>query len=225
MSNIPWFQIGQNVINLVQTADEYSVAKAKAKAMKKQQEYNNKMARISDAVNQNAITSNVSMAIQQSARQSQQIQQQGGAMRSAITTSAGATGTVGNSVEQTKLSVRAQEATAEYTRQENLRGMFMQADQQRRTSTLAADMQQDYSPIQMPNATAYLFDHLTSTSMGMLQSSFTDTEPAEPKAYGGGKGGGVNSGTSAFANWGLVRGAGSSGTNWWGNWSSMAGGF
>lgn len=222
MSNIPWFQIGNNVLNLFQTSNEYSVAKAKAKAMKKQQEYNNKMARISDALNQNAITTNVSMAMQQSAVQSQQIQQQGDAMRSAVTVSAGATGTVGNSVEQTKLAVRAQEATAEYTRQENLRGMFMQADQQRRTSTLAADMQQDYSPIQMPNATAYLFDHLTYTSAGLLESSFKNTEPANPKPYGGG----ANNNTSAFANWGVVSNAsGTGGTNWWGNWSSFAGGL
>lgn len=140
-------------LSILGQTDDYAMASAKAKVQKQMQDYNNKMARLSDAMNQNAITTNVSLAIQRSAMESESIQRQGRAEVGSVISQAGATGTTGTSVTLAKQAVQAAEAGAQYQRELALRDTFLATDQQRRASTFAADLQQDYSPIEKPSAT------------------------------------------------------------------------
>ena len=133
------------------------------------QAYNNKMARLSDAMNQNAITTNVSLAITRSAADSENIQRQGRGMIGSVISQAGATGTTGTSVTLAKQAVQAAEAGAQQQRELALRDTFLAADQQRRVSTFAADLQQDYSPIEKPSATK-AFVGMLGTAAGAYAS-------------------------------------------------------
>lgn len=172
-------------IGALSTGYEYSMAKARAKAAEQAQVYNNKMARISNAMNQNAITTNVSQAIRMSARQAGQIQQQGQALASAVSTQAAATSTVGNSVQQSVLAARQSEASAEYSRQEALQASFVAADYQRMNSAMAANMAQDYSPIEKPNAGMYAMKMIGGGLFTANQWQDSLGTTTNPTPYGG----------------------------------------
>lgn len=163
------FGLASAGLSILGQMDDYAMSSAKAKVQKQMQAYSNKMARLSDAMNQNAITTNVTLAIQRSAMESESIQRQGRAAVGSVISQAGATGTTGASVTLAKQAVQAAEAGAQYQRELALRDTFIATDQQRRASTFAADLQQDYSPIEKPSATK-AFVGMLATAAGAYAS-------------------------------------------------------
>jgi hypothetical protein len=184
-------------MSLLGAGSSYGSAAAEAKARKAMQVYNNKMAHIADAMNQNAITTNVTMAIQQSARQAPQLQQQAMQVTGQVEVQAAATDTVGRSVNQALKMVARGAANQEYARREDLKTQFLQADEQRRQSALSAKLQEDHSYIPKPNAASALFSAGTSI-LGAYGQNF---------GFGGSASSGSSS-TIAPGNYGKVTGYG-----------------
>ena len=151
-----WFAVASFALSAASAIKNNQADKTQAKAQQAWQAYSNQMANLSNANNQNVITSNQTMATQASAReavsnQAAEIQATGSAE-----VAAAAAGVTGGSVAATVQDIERQAATVEYNRQEALKNQFDQFDQQRTNSTTAAAMQQNYSYIPKPSSTAML---------------------------------------------------------------------
>lgn len=136
----------------------YSADKARAKAQKRIQEYRNKMTHIANAINQNAITTNTTLAIQQSARQAVHMRKDELSTLGSTAVAAAAAGVRGKSVNATLLDVQRQAGLLEKQRSQDLQEYFLQEKQQRLSSTLSAVQNQDLSYIPKPSLGAYLLN-------------------------------------------------------------------
>lgn len=196
-----WLFAGASALSLLSAGSSYGAAAAEAEARTAMQEYNNKMAHIADAMNQNAITTNVTLAIQESAKQATQLQQQAMQVTGQVEVQAAATDTVGRSVNQALKAVARGAANQEYARREDLKTQFMQADEQRRQSALSAKLQEDHSYIPEPDAASTLFSAGASI-LGAYGQNF---------GFGGGASAGASS-TIAPGNYGKAMGYGGTAT-------------
>lgn len=171
-----WMQLAQAGMSAANAYQQYQVSKDLYKAQKSWQDYNNKMTRLVDAQNQNAITTNT--LIRQEASTMQAINNQ----RSTILTTgtakvaAGAAGVEGASVNATMFDIQRNGAVAEYTRSLDLEHSLDQFDQQRLQSAMSSEMQQDYSYIPKPD--------LMTDLMGSLAGSL-DKYNRKPNTGGG----------------------------------------
>jgi hypothetical protein len=167
----------------------------------KYQKYRNAMAQVSNAQNQNAITTNTSLAIQWSANKAINLQAEGLAERSKAIVSAAAAGVGGGSVSATIADIDRAAANAEYGRREELNAQFLGFDQQRRSSSMAAAMQQDYSYIPLPDK--------SSITLGFLKGGIQGFQSAGGfQSLGGGSTGTPplsGGGNTGFTNFGLSK--------------------
>jgi hypothetical protein len=154
-----WWAIAANVgMNMLSAGQSYKADKAQYKASKAWQAYSNTMVRLSDAVNQNAITTNTLMAGDAFAEQALQIKR-GSTMASAqVEVGAAAAGVKGRSVNQAMFDVQRNAAAREYERQQGFKNTMLAFDQQRLQSAMSAEMQQDYSYIPKPKAASYFLN-------------------------------------------------------------------
>ena len=156
-------------LNVAGSLAQYGADKAQAKANKAVQEYRNKMTRIADAINQNAITTNTTLAIQNSARQAVFMRRDEISTLGSTVVAAAAAGVRGNSVNKTLLDVKRNAAVQERMRQVDLEQQFLQFDQQRLSSALQAEQNRDYSYIATPKLGTYLLSAGTKVA-GMYAS-------------------------------------------------------
>lgn len=151
---------------------DYKRAKNQAKYAKKMQEWRNKMTRLSDAINQNAITQNTTMAIQQSAKRAVYQKADEISLLGASNVNAAAAGVRGNSVSATLLQFQRGAALQEKNRQDDLKNQFTQLYQQRITSGMSAAQHIDHSYIRSPKFGEYLFAFAAETAADM-EDKFT----------------------------------------------------
>ena len=156
-----WFAVAAG-LQVAGAMGQYSADKANAKAQKRIQEYRNKMANISNAINQDAITTNTTLAIQQSARQAVYMRRDELSTLGSTAVAAAAAGVRGRSVNATLVDVQRNAGFAESMRQRDLQEQFMQFDQQRLGSALSAVMNQDLSYIPKPSLGSYLMKAATN---------------------------------------------------------------
>lgn len=156
-----WFAIAAGM-QVAGALGQYAGDKANAKAQKRIQEYRNKMANISNAINQNAITTNTSLAIQQSARQAVYMRRDELSTMGSTAVAAAAAGVKGRSVNATLLDVQRNAGLAERNRARDMEEQFLQFDQQRLSSSLSAVMNQDLSYIPKPKLSSYLIKAATN---------------------------------------------------------------
>lgn len=181
-----WWMFGASVgLSLLGNMGSHQAAAKEAAARKKLQEYNNKMAHISDAMNQNAITTNVTQQIQKSAREAHVIQKKAMELTGAVDVQSASSQTVGRSVDLVMKDVARGAAQSEYTRSENLKAFFLQADQQRRQSALSAKMNEDHTYIPEPSAGMALLN-VAKDALGAWGSAFPNG--INPSGSGGGGG-------------------------------------
>lgn len=147
-----WWAIASIAMSALSAGAAGNSAAAGAKAQEKWQAYRNAMARIGDAQNQNAITTNTISQIQQSAREAIGIQRAGIEQSGANEVAAAASGTTGRSVRAVGLNLDRAQLRAEATRQQSLQDMFANEKAQRMNSSMAAAMAQDYSYIPKPSS-------------------------------------------------------------------------
>lgn len=136
----------------------YSADKAQAKAAKRMQEYRNKMTHIANAINQNAITQNTTLAIQQSAKQAVHMRRDELTTLGSTTVAAAAAGVRGRSVTATLVDVQRNAGLLEKQRTDDLEQYFLQERQQRLSSALSAVQNQDLSYIPKPSLGTYLLN-------------------------------------------------------------------
>ena len=155
-----WATIGLSVAGAFMS---HSADKANAKAQQRMQEYRNKMTNIANAINQNAITQNVTNTIQQSARQAVFMRKDELTSSGSTAVAAAAAGVRGRSVNATLLDVQRQAGLSEHQRATDLENFFLQAKQQRLSSSLSAVQNQDLSYIPKPRLSSYLLKSVAST--------------------------------------------------------------
>lgn len=151
---------------------QYQSDKAQNKAQRALQAYNNTMTRLSDSINQNAITTNSILALETSVAQGLQIKENAIDASAQVEVDAAAAGVTGKSVNRVMMDVMRNASERENERQINLRNAKLEADQQRLNSRMGAEMQQDYSYLPKPKIGTYLLKGAmgaTKTYMGAQQ--------------------------------------------------------
>jgi hypothetical protein len=140
---------------------QYEQAKKDAEAKKAWQAYKNTMVQLSDANNQNTLTTNANLAFEQSALQAFSIERSEYITSAQAEVAAAASGTGGRSANAVLLDVERNATMAQSRRQGDLEAQFLQIDNQRRQSQFQAAMSMDYSPIPEPNPATYMLNFAT----------------------------------------------------------------
>lgn len=143
-----WLNMGlsfaQGITGFIQSSREQ-------KYRQKLQEYNNKMVRLADAQNQNAITTNQNIAVEASVAKQFAIERQNYLTQGEADVAAAATDTAGRSVNQTLYQVQRSADEADSVRQRELEHQLAAFRQQRLNSSMQAMQQLDYSYIPKAN--------------------------------------------------------------------------
>lgn len=150
-----WLAVG---LNFASAFGSYQADKAASKAARAWQAYSNTMVRLSDAVNQNAITTNEILSMQTFADQAIGIKQSNILTTAQAEVSAAAAGVKGVSVDDVMRDINRTAAVAENQRQNDFAAANLQFDQQRQSSVMSAAMQQDYTYIPRPKLGSYLLN-------------------------------------------------------------------
>lgn len=157
-------QVGSAIMN-------YQADKATAKAQQAFQKYRNTMTQLSNALAQNAITSNELIEMEQSKRDALTIQQDYQTAAGDTQVQAGASYTAGRSVSRSMHELKLSAQAAETVRQENLINAWQGYDAQRKNAAMSAAMQQDYSYIPTPKLGSYLFKAAANIAGGQASGS------------------------------------------------------
>lgn len=143
-------------LSLMQNVGSFLVASKQRKLQKKWQAYNNKLTRLQNAENQNALTTNAGMAIERSQEQSWAIQKSEYVTTGAVEAAAAASGTTGRSVDLVLGEVRKNAAAAQGRRAEDLKYTLLGIDQQSRQSNLQTAISIDNTTIPSPSPASAL---------------------------------------------------------------------
>lgn len=160
-----WMALAATGLNFLSANESYKADKAQAKAQRAWQAYSNTMTRLSDSVNQNAVTTNQLMAQDAFASQALDLRKESFITQAKVETAAAAAGVKGRSVTQTMFSVQRNAANREAERAQQFQNTMLAFDQQRQNSTMTAAMNMDYSYIPKPKAATY-FLNAAQKSMG-----------------------------------------------------------
>ena len=150
-----WLSVG---LNFASAFGSYQADKAASKAARAWQAYSNTMLRLSDAVNQNAITTNEIFSMQSFADQAIGIKQSNILTTAQAEVSAAAAGVKGVSVDDVMRDINRTAAVAENQRQNDFAASQLAFDQQRQSSAMSAASQQDYSYLPKPKLGSYLLN-------------------------------------------------------------------
>lgn len=145
----------------LRTGMQYKQAKEDAAAKKAWQEYKNTMVKLSDAANQNILTSNANIAYDNSQLQAFAIERSEYLTSAQAEVAAAASGTGGRSVNDVLFDVERNATMAQSRRKADLEAQYLQIDNQRTQSRFQAAMQMDYSPIPEPNPATYMLNFAT----------------------------------------------------------------
>lgn len=144
------------IFDAIAAGMDYRADKAQWKAQTAIKAYRNKMTNIANAINQNAITQNTTLAIQQSARQAVHMRRDELSTLGSTAVAAAAAGVRGRSVNATLMDVQRQAGLLEKQRTDDLEQYFLQTRQQRLGSALSAVQNQDLSYLPKPKFGQYL---------------------------------------------------------------------
>src|ERR1035437_9106959 len=162
-----WFDNPDNMLsmqkwgNLLSAGTAYMADKEQADAKRKWQAYSNAMVNISNAQDQNAISSNETMAVQDAVQKNVNVQRGGLIFAAKEQVQAAAAGVQGRSVNQSLMDIQAQAADKERNNQIDLQNKLQGYAQQREQKNLNAAQEQNYSYIAAPNAGTYLLGAMT----------------------------------------------------------------
>lgn len=184
-----WLSLGLNVLGAYSS---YQADKAAAKAQKAWQAYSNTMARLSDGLNQNAITTNEIFSERAFAEQAIGIKQSNILADAQAEVSAAAAGVKGISVDDVMQDINRNAANAESKRQDDLVASRLAFDQQRQSSAMSAAMKQDYSYIPSPKLGSYLLNAVSKSFGGSGGFGGSGSTPSMKPTSAGGDSGGVS---------------------------------
>lgn len=142
-----------------------------AKSDRKWQEYNNKMTRLQDGVNQNNINLNQNMAVERQVREQYQLRMAEYQTSSKAEAAAAAVGAEGNSVDKVLLEISQNESRAQASMRTDMNYQMVGFQNQRQSSALQTAMQIDYTQIPKPNLAQSLLSWGADTAAGWWQST------------------------------------------------------
>ncbi|KRR22160.1 virion core protein, T7 gp14 family [Bradyrhizobium retamae] len=154
----------------LRTGLSYSQAKKDAEAKQVWQAYKNTMTQLSNANNQNILTTNENIASAASREQAFQIERSEYLTSAQAEVAAAAEGVGGRSVNAVMFDVERNATMAQSRRKQDLQAQYLQIDNQRLQSDFQASMQIDYSPIPEPNPATYALNFATDMTK-LWQSS------------------------------------------------------
>lgn len=138
--------------SILQGMGTYIAADKKAKSDRKWQEYNNKMVRLQDGLNQNSLTTNENMLKERAQTKKVQIQMSEYSTTASAEVAAAASGTVGRSVDMVLFDIGRNAAGARARVDKDTSLQEDQIEQQRLQSALAAETSINYKSIPGPSA-------------------------------------------------------------------------
>lgn len=141
----------QGALSGFKAIGSYITAKRQAKADKAWQDYNNKLTRMQDAMNQNALTTNENMLRERAARDKFNIEISKYKTTAAAEVASASIGAEGNSVDLVMLEISQNAARAQNEIETDADYQYMGIQQQRRSSKMQAEMQLDYTQIVKPS--------------------------------------------------------------------------
>ena len=153
-----WMLAAQVGMSALGAASQYSADKAANKAQRAWQQYSNTMLRLSDAVSQNAITTNQLLTQEGFANEALQIDKNSLFAQAKLEVSAAAAGVKGRSVNQAMFDVQRNAGAREYERQQSFKNANFAFDNQRLSSSMNAEMQQDRTYLPKPKAASYVLN-------------------------------------------------------------------
>jgi hypothetical protein len=148
-------------LDLLRQGIAYNDAKKAADSKRAWQAYKNTMVQLSDANNQNIITTNENLARANSVEQAFSISRSEYLTSAQAEVSAAAAGAGGRSTNDVLFDIERNATSAQARRQQDLRDQYLQADNQRNQSRFQAAMSTDYSPIPEPNPATYMLNFAT----------------------------------------------------------------
>lgn len=149
---------------------QYSEAKKSADAKQAWQSYKNTMTQLSNANNQNTITTNENIQRKASVDQAFDIDRSEYLTSAQAEVSAAASGTAGRSVNAVQFDIERNASFAQSQRQNDLSAQYLQDDNSRQQSAFQAANQMDYSPIPQPNPATYMLNFATDASKLYMSS-------------------------------------------------------
>lgn len=157
-----WAELAlQGGLSMLRQGVEYSEAKKAAEAKKAWQAYKNTMVELSNANNQNIITTNENIARGSSIEQAFQIERSEYITSAQAEASAAASGVEGRSVNAVQFDIERNAASAQTRRKQDLNAQYLQFDNQRQQSAFQAALSHDYSPIPEPKPATYALNFAT----------------------------------------------------------------
>lgn len=138
-------------MGIFQSFGSFIAAGQKAESDRKWQDYNNKMTRLQDAQNQNALTTNENMRKERKHVQLMQVQMSETATKASAEVSAAATGTIGRSVNMVLFDVGRNGARARQAIEKDDDWQDAQTDNQRMQSAMQTELQLDLRHIPGPS--------------------------------------------------------------------------
>ncbi len=152
-----WSDLSTNYLTAgVSQLTSFIAASKKAKADKKWKDYNDKMTRLQDALNQNSITENELQAARREQAQEINIRKSGMQTEASIEASAAAAGVKGRSVNAALFDSKRNVANASQMNKEETEAQMAGFAQARTSSALSADLQINKATIPEPNPTTYM---------------------------------------------------------------------
>jgi len=152
-----WFNMAlQFGLKAVQAGLSYSAAQKRYEAEERWREWRNKMTRIADAQNQNALTENAIQVKAQNDMKALVLRVKGMSTAANANVSAAAAGVKGRSVDDVLLASRRSVAQADFQRTEEFRTGLNDIRHKRRISSLQAVQAQDHSYNAPPSPIASL---------------------------------------------------------------------
>ena len=143
-------------LGIFQSVGSFIYQSRKAENDRLWQDYNNRMVRIQDGMNQNAITTNENMRKERLAMQKFSLQKQEMATTATAEVAAAATGTVGRSVNMVLFDINRNAAQARAKLDRDDEYGDEQARNQREQSAMGAQLQLDLRDIPNPNPATML---------------------------------------------------------------------
>lgn len=152
---MPWADMAlSGGLSMMRDVNSFIGAQQKAEAQAKWQAYKNTMTNLSNAQNQNALTTNEILTTRRSVDQGFDIAKQGYITQGQSEVQAAASGTEGNSVNMTLSDIERNTDVAQARRKADLDAQYAQIDNERIQSDFQAARQMDYSPIPQPSGAA-----------------------------------------------------------------------
>lgn len=136
----------------------YVAASKKAKSDRLWKDYNNRMLRLQNAINQNAITTNEILAKRRSTIEENNLRKSGLATAAKVEVSAAASDTIGRSVNMVLFDTARNTANAVKQRADDLEAQQLQFNQQRMSSNIQTESQVDYATIPSPSPVSAMLD-------------------------------------------------------------------